>query len=122
MLAEYEIREDNEGFVAENIVGMHLFLAASRSRKQVFYWKGNGEIDFVVKGQNPVLVEVKYRNHIDEGDISKVRDAMDTTGARLAYIVSKRDFATLKEKGRTLRIVPAAVFCRWVGEYLAASG
>jgi uncharacterized protein len=121
ILAEYEIKEDNEGFVAENIVGMHLYLAASRSGKQVFYWKGNGEIDFVVKGRDPVLVEVKYRNHIDEGEISKVRDAMDATGAKLAYIVSKRDFAILKEKGRTLRIIPAAVFCRWVGEYLAES-
>jgi hypothetical protein len=121
LLAEYEIREDNEGFIAENIVGMHLHLAAAGSKKQVFYWKGNGEIDFVVNGREPLLVEVKYRNRIDQGDISKVRSAMQETKARLAYIVTKRDFGVLKERGREIRLVPAAVFCRWVEEYIPAS-
>lgn len=121
LLAEYEIREDNEGFVAENIVGMHLYLAAARSKKQVFYWKNDGEVDFVVKGRDATLVEVKYKNRIDPSDIAKVREAMDATGARLAYIISKRDFNVSKEKGRELRIVPAPVFCRWVGEYLSGS-
>jgi len=121
LLAEYEIREDNEGFIAENIVGMHLFLAATRSKKQVFYWKGNGEIDFVVTGREQLLVEVKYRNRIDQSDISKVRSAMEETGARLAYIVTKRDFSVLNEKGSQIRLVPAAVFCRWVKEYISAS-
>jgi hypothetical protein len=120
LLAEYEMSEDNEGFVAENVVGMHLFLAAARSKRQVFYWKENGEIDFVIKGREPLLVEVKYKNRVAESEVSKVRDAMDATGARLAYIVSKRDFSVMKERGRELRIVPAAVFCRWVGEYLSA--
>ena len=85
----------------------------------MFYWKTDGEIDFVVNGAEPLLVEVKYKNRIDAGDVSKVRDAMDATGASVAYIVSKRDFSVLKEKGRVVRIVPAAVFCRWVGEYLS---
>ena len=122
LLAEYEIREDNEGFVAENIIGMHLYLSAAGSKKQVFYWKNDGEVDFIVKGRDAILVEVKYRNRIDGSDISKVREAMDATGARLAYIISKRDFSVLKEDGRELRIVPAPVFCRWVGEYLVVSG
>jgi predicted AAA+ superfamily ATPase len=121
LLAEYEIREDNEGFVAENIVGMHVYLAAVRAKKNVFYWRNDGEIDFVVKGREALLVEVKYRNRVESGDISKVRDAMAATGARLAYIVSKRDFGLLREKGGEIRTVPAAVFCRWAAEYIAAA-
>ena len=92
LLAEYEVREDNEGFVAENVVGMHLHLAAARSGRRVFYSAKGADVDFVVRGDSPVLVEVKYQNRVDEGDITKVRREMDATGARLAYIVSKRDF------------------------------
>jgi predicted AAA+ superfamily ATPase len=119
LLAEYEIKEDNEGFVAENIVGMHLYLAAAKTRRSVFYYKNNGEIDFVVKGSRTILVEVKYRNRIDGNIISRVQDAMEATGSRQAFIVSKRDFRILKENGRVLTIVPAAIFCFWVREYLS---
>ncbi len=118
LMAEYEVREDNEGFVAENVVGMHLHLAASRSGKRVFYSLQGGEIDFVVRGEGTLLVEVKYRNRIDGEDLSKVWKAMDATGARTAYLVSKQDFAVHRDGDREVRVVPAAVFCRWVDEYL----
>lgn len=119
LLAEYEVREDNEGFVAENVVGMHLHLAASRQGMRVFYSLQGGEIDFVVIGDGTLLVEVKYRNRIDSDHLSKVWKAMDATGARRAYLVSKRDFAVHREGDREVRVVPAAVFCRWADEYLS---
>jgi predicted AAA+ superfamily ATPase len=119
LLAEYEVREDNEGFIAENVVGMHLHLAAARSGRGVFYSVRGADIDYVVVGEVPVLVEVKYQNRIGIDDIAKVRRAMDATGARLAYLVSKRDFDVLRDGDREIRVVPAAVFCRWVGEYLS---
>jgi len=122
LLAEHALTSDNEGLVVENVVGMHLFMAAARSGRQVFYWKEDGDVDFVVKGREPLLVEVKYRNRVDGGDVARVRDAMDATGAQMAYIVSKRDFNVVKEKGQEIRIVPAAVFCRWVREYVSATG
>ena len=119
LLAEYEVREDNEGFVAENVVGMHLYLAASRSGMRVFYSLQGGEIDFVVTGDGTLLVEVKYRNRIDGEDLSKVWKAMDATGAQTAYLVSKRDFAVHRDGDREVRVVPAAIFCRWADEYLS---
>ena len=119
LLAEYEVREDNEGFIAENVVGMHLHQAAVRSGDRVFYSLQGSDIDFVVKGEGTLLVEVKYKNRIDGGDISKVRKAMKATGSRLAYLVSKWDFGVSNDDDREVMIVPAAVFCRWVGEYLS---
>jgi predicted AAA+ superfamily ATPase len=120
LLAEHALTPDNEGMLAENVVGMHLFMAATRSGRRLFYWKEDGEVDFVVKGREALLVEVKYRNRVDEADVSKVQAAMEATGARMAYIVSKRDFEVLRDGDTEVRVIPAAVFCRWVEEYISA--
>ncbi len=119
LMAEYEVREDNEGFIAENVVGMHTHLAASRRGLRVFYSLQGSDIDFVVVGDGRLLVEVKYRNRIDSDHLSKVWKAMDATGARRAYLVSKQDFAVHRDGGREIRVVPAVVFCRWTEEYLS---
>ena len=119
LLAEYEVREDNEGFVAENVVGMHVHLAASRSGRGVFYSLHGEDIDYLVTGDRPLLVEVKYRNRIDGEDLARVWRAMDATGARRALLVSKQDFAVHRDGDRELRVVPASVLCRWADEYLA---
>jgi len=119
LLAEYEVEEANEGFVAENVVGMHVHLAASRSGRRVFYSLQGEDIDFVVTGDPLLLVEVKYRTRVGGEDLAKVWSAMSSTGARRAFLVSKRDYAVHRDGEREVMVVPAAVFCRWVDEDLA---
>ncbi len=118
LLEEYEVKESNEGFVAENVVGMHVHLAASRAGKRVFYSLHGEDIDFVVTGDPLLLVEVKYRSRIDGEDLAKVWSAMSATGTRRGFLVSKRDFAVHRDGDREVWVVPAAVFCRWADEYL----
>jgi hypothetical protein len=118
LLREYEIREDNEGFIIENIVGMHTYLEAMAKGKKLMYLKTNGDIDFVVRDSKTVLIESKYRTNISERDIKKVEDAMKMTDCKEAYIITKDDFGTIKLKTGKISLIPALVFCLFIDDFI----
>ena len=68
ILKDYELREENVGFVLENVIGVHLLFHRKGRDNKVFYWKANDEIDFVVTNKEIIPVEVKYKNRIAEND------------------------------------------------------
>lgn len=118
LLREYEIREDNEGFIIENIVGMHAYIASMAKGKKLMYLKTNGDIDFVVRDSKTVLLESKYRANISERDIKKVEDAMKMTDCKEAYIITKDDFRTIKLRTGRIVLIPALVFCLFVDDFI----
>jgi len=119
LLREYEVRDENVGFVVENIVGMHLYTAARRAGMTLFYVRNNGEVDFAIKGKSMVLVEVKYRNKIDPGEIRKLQDSMQAAECNRAYIVTKDDRRTLKSGKATIQMIPALLFCLSIADTIA---
>jgi hypothetical protein len=57
----------DEGKLAENMV----FVELMRRDKDVYYWKGKGEVDFIVKNNDQSLtaINVSYTDEIDEREI-----------------------------------------------------
>ncbi|MBI2106530.1 ATP-binding protein [Candidatus Woesearchaeota archaeon] len=60
----------DEGKLAENLV----FIELIRNEKDIFYWKGKGEVDFIIKNKNQTLtaVNVCYSDDIPEREISSL--------------------------------------------------
>ena len=57
----------DEGKLAENLV----FIELQRRDKDVYYWKGKNEVDFIIKttDQSLIAINVCYDNDIDEREI-----------------------------------------------------
>ncbi|MFH1222569.1 MAG: ATP-binding protein [Candidatus Micrarchaeota archaeon] len=62
----------DEGKLAENLV----FIELQRRAADIYYWKGNGEVDFVIKNtdQSLTAVNVSYGDKIDEREVSPLLD------------------------------------------------
>ncbi|MCK4520941.1 MAG: ATP-binding protein [Nanoarchaeota archaeon] len=60
----------DEGKLAENLV----FIELKRREKELYYWKGKGEIDFIIKNkdQSLIAVNVSYTNEINEREINSL--------------------------------------------------
>lgn len=89
LLKDYRLREDNLGFVLENVIGMSLFLSARARGEKVFYHKSNGEVDFILEGKETVPCEVKYRSEITESEIRPFKSVISKLRTRRAVMVTK---------------------------------
>jgi len=65
-IAGFKFSKD-EGKLSENLV----FVELMRRDKDVYYWKGKNEVDFVIKNndQSLIVINVSYSNEIDEREI-----------------------------------------------------
>jgi uncharacterized protein len=63
---------EDEGRLAENLV----FIELKRKLKEIYYWKGKGEVDFVIKNKdNSVdLINVCYNNEIPEREVNSINE------------------------------------------------
>jgi len=61
----------DEGRLAENLV----FLELMRREKEVYYWKNGGEVDFVVKEEDNLLIaiNVTYSDSVTEREVSALK-------------------------------------------------
>jgi len=59
---------EDEGRLAENLV----FVEFMRREREVYYWKGNGEVDFVVRNEDGSLsaINVAYTNDVEVREVS----------------------------------------------------
>jgi uncharacterized protein len=66
---------EDEGRLAENLVFMEL----KRKLKEIYYWKGKGEVDFIIKNKdNSVdLINVCYNNEIPEREIKSINEFIE---------------------------------------------
>lgn len=62
----------DEGKLAENLV----FIELIRNEKDAFYWKGKGEVDFVIKNNDQSLraINVCYSDEVPEREINSLLD------------------------------------------------
>lgn len=118
VLKEYEAREYNEGFIMENVVGLHLYERGKKEGRNLYYTRGNGkdEVDFVLveeegkKKREVIPVEVKFRRHIEKKDTRNLVNFMEKKKLKLGYVVTRNMFKKEEVDGRILYFVPGEVF------------
>ena len=92
LMKDYEISESNLGFIIENIIGLHLFKIAKKRDLKLFYFRNNGEIDFVVKNEKFIPIEVKYRETIKNGDLRIIKSIVEENKLDFGIVVTKNEF------------------------------
>lgn len=110
ILKDYEVKEENIGFVLENVIGIHLFLHLKRKEKKLFYWKSNDEIDYIVTNKEITPVEVKYKNKINESDKRSLNNFLKKFKKDKAIMITKALYGQEKTAVGTLHFIPAEVF------------
>lgn len=103
ILKDYEIKEDNIGFIIENVIGVKIFL----KYKKLFYYKYNDEVDFVIADEEIIPVEVKYRNQIGERDIKSMLNFMEKGKLNKGIVVTKDLFKKEKIRNKQIIFLPA---------------
>lgn len=110
ILKEYEITEDNSGFVIENIVGLHLFRLSKKYNDRIFYFRAKKEVDFVLKNKKLVPIEVKYAESINKSDIANLLNFMSENKLKEGIVVTKNLFKTDIIERKKILFIPAWLF------------
>lgn len=99
----------DEGRLAENLV----FLELKRRGKEIYFWKGKNEIDFVVREKNNILtvINVCYSDSINEREIkSLIEFKNEFKRQHVRLIILTRD---TRKVGEGIEYIP---LWRWVME------
>lgn len=100
----YALREDNKGFMVENIVGRMLVL----SYKNVTYWREQSyEVDYVIDG---IPVEVKYKNVIDNDDLHGLIRFLEKNKKETGVVITKDRLEDKTIESKRIRFVPFWMF------------
>lgn len=96
----------SESKLVESVVGMHIF----RHYRNLFYWQGRKEIDFVaIKDSKLNFFEVKYQEKVSAGEFrwfTKISTKKDRLN-----IITKQDF----EKHQSICLIPVPIFLIQLG-------
>ncbi len=103
-LKNVTLKQADLGFIAENVVGVHLF-----KQGEVFYFRVNGEVDFVLKTDGGLIpIEVKYRE--DPRYTDTLLEFMDEHKLSEGVIVTKDLFKQEKIAGKQIYYIPLWLF------------
>ncbi len=94
------------GALAETAVHNHLAASATGISKGVFFWKHVKEVDFVIPGKKREVFEVKYRDHVSEGDLSGVGMFLESQGRAEVTVVTRSMSGEIVVDGKKVRAVP----------------
>jgi hypothetical protein len=101
---------DDFGRRLENLVFIHL----RRKTKELYYYKGKNECDFVIAHRNggKELVQVCFdlNDMTLSREVNGLIEAMDFFGVDMGCIVTSNQQDNLVEKGKTIKIIPAAQY------------
>jgi predicted AAA+ superfamily ATPase len=110
LLSEHELKEDNVGFVIENVVGSHTYLECKRKKLKLMYHRVNDEVDFIVGNKALVPIEVKYKESIDKKELKPLLKFMEEHGCKEAFVITKDIFERRVLDDKTLVFVPACLY------------
>ncbi len=103
----------NEGHILENVVYLHL----RRLGKEVFYFQGKGECDFVATNKGIVNELYQVCSEINalniEREVNGLFEAMDFLNKEVAYIITQNQTDTFKKDKLTIKAIPA---WQWINE------
>ena len=102
----YRFSEDF-GRLAENVV----FLSLLPMEKEIYYYKGTGEVDFVVKKgmSTESLIQVSMAGSdrkIDERELKSLIEGMESLRVRDGYVVTEDYEETISAGKNTIKAVP----------------
>ncbi len=91
----------DEGRLAENLA----FIELKRRGKEVYYWQGKGEVDFVVKNKDNCLeaINISYTNDIREREISALLEFKKQFKKTKSLTILTKD---LEKKEKNINFVP----------------
>ncbi|MFH1636983.1 MAG: ATP-binding protein [Candidatus Woesearchaeota archaeon] len=99
----------DEGKLAENLV----FLELKRRGKEVYYWKGKNEVDFVLneRGGSLVAINVTYSDNIEKRELDSLKEFKDkfTNKAGRLILLTK----DLEKKEGCIEFIP---LWKWLSE------
>lgn len=100
----------DEGKLVENLV----YIELKRRRKHVYYWKGKGEVDFLIKqsDQSLTAINVSYTDHIHEREINTLHECSKAFRKVKNKIIITRD--TTKEEDK-VQCIP---LWKWLLEFM----
>src|SRR3989338_5983220 len=89
------------GKLAENAV----FIDLKRRNRDIYYWAGNGEVDFVVKNRDNSLtaINVSYTNDLDEREINALLEFKDNFEKAKDLVLITKD---LEAKKKGVKLMP----------------
>ncbi len=101
----------NTGRMLENCV----FLELRRTGKNVFYFKGNNECDFLIKEKNAITTAIQVCYELNEDnkkrEVNGLVEALQKFGLPEGTIITHTQEDTLKMAGKTIKVNPA---WRWL--------
>lgn len=104
LVKDYTLKENNKGFIIENLVGLTLAL----NFKNITYWKKqNYEVDFIA---DEIPIEVKYKNMIGKKDFIGLLKFLDSHKKTNGIVITKNKLGFQKIDGKTIRFVPFWLF------------
>jgi predicted AAA+ superfamily ATPase len=96
----------NKGRMLENTVYLHL----RRNGKQVFYFKGRSECDFLVKEKNEITQAIQVCYHLNEDnkkrELDGLTEAIDQFGLKNGLILTLDQQDTFEISGKTVTVKP----------------
>ena len=110
VLKDYEVKEDNIGFIIENLMGTKLFRYSKQNGKNLFYWKTNNEVDFVIGRKEPLPVEVKYKNRIEKKDLKSLLVFLEKSNCKKGLLITKDLFKKEEIGKKEILFIPAWLF------------
>jgi len=85
-----------------------------RKYRQIFYYKGHGECDFVTMGKNRVQEAVQVCLTIDDENFEReyngVLEAMRHLDINEGSIITLNQSDTFEKEGMTIKMIPAHLF------------
>lgn len=110
LLKDYSLREENIGFVIENVIGISLYVLSKEIGEAVFYYKTNAEVDFILKGRETIPVEVKYRSQITEKDSQHLLGILKRMKSKKGIMITKDILKKEKINNSEILYIPAWAF------------
>src|SRR3989338_6601158 len=101
VIKDYMSFFNDAGKLAENAV----FIDLKRRNRDIYYWAGNGEVDFVVKNRDNSLtaINVSYTNDLDEREINALLEFKDNFEKAKDLVLITKD---LEAKKKGVKLMP----------------
>lgn len=99
---------ENKGRLLENLV----FITLRRKHDAVYYHKGNGECDFVIKEglkiTQAIQVTLSLRDPaVRKRELKGLTDAMETYKLKEGLVITEDENESIKIDGKTIHVIPA---------------
>jgi len=105
ILKEYVIKEENLGFIVENVVGIYLARFCDSKKLNLNYVRNNGEIDFIVSDQGRAIpVEVKTSDKFKVSQLMK--KFVNDKGSPFGVVITQRLAGEFETDGIKVRAIP----------------